>query len=485
MTTIQRDHYDLVILGSGSTAFAAALRAAELGKSVAMTESRTLGGTCVNRGCLPSKNLIEAARLVHDAAHPRYPGLTAQRLPVNFRALVEQKDQVIHDYRDKKYESITDQAENIDVAYGAVRFVSDHAVQVGDRTLAGEKFLIATGSAPVIPDIPGLAETPYLTSDLLTSGEALELTALPASLVILGGGYIALELGQLFARLGTTVTMLERSHQLLAAGYEPEVGLALADLLREEGLTVLTKAEVQRTAPAEGGVAVRVQLPEGAQVMRAERLLVATGRQPNTGDLGLAVAGVAIDANHAVRVDDYLQTSAAHVYAAGDAIGREVRSQLATPVGAHDGGIAAHNAFAGQTGQAPRRVDHRVIPRAIFTDPQVGIVGLSEDEAIAAGHRCWCNTIPMALVPRAAAIHDTRGLIKMVADADTNEVLGVSMVGVNAAEVIHEAAMALRFHARLDDFIDLIHVYPTMSEALKLVAISRYKDPARLSCCAE
>src|SRR5207244_985828 len=132
-----------------------------------------------------------------------------------------------------------------------------------------------------------------------------------------------------------------------------------------------------------------------------------------------------------------------------------------------------------------RPVDHRVIPRAIFTDPQIGIVGMTEAEAIAAGHPCWCNTIPMELVPRAAAIHDTRGTIKMVADADTHEVLGVSMVGVQAGEVIHEAAMGLRFHATIDDFIDLIHVYPTMAEALKIVAISRYKDPAKLSCCAE
>ncbi len=155
---------------------------------------------------------------------------------------------------------------------------------------------------------------------------------------------------------------------------------------------------------------------------------------------------------------------------------------MATPVGAHDGAIAAHNAL---TGEPLRAVDHRVIPRAIFTDPPSGCVGMTDEEAVAAGHRCWCNTVPMALVPRAGAIRDTRGIIKMVADADTNEVLGVSMVGVNAGEVIHEAAMGLRFRATLDDYIDLLHVYPTMAEALKIVAISRYKDPATLSCCAE
>ncbi|MHB8577481.1 MAG: mercury(II) reductase, partial [Dehalococcoidia bacterium] len=478
------NHYDLVILGSGSTAFAAALRAAELGKTAVMTEHRVIGGTCVNRGCLPSKNLIEAARLVYDAANPRYPGLTGQRLPLDFPALIAQKDQVVHDYRGKKYESIIGPDKHIEIITGDVRFTSDRTVAVGNRELTGERFLIATGSRPVIPAIPGLDQTPYLTSDLLTSDESMELTELPASLVILGGGYIALELGQMFARFGTAVTIIERGGQLLAHGYEPEVGLTMADILREEGLTILTGVQVQSMAANEGGVSVRVQLHGRERVIQAERVLVATGRQPNTESIGLDQAGVAVDEHGAVRVDAYLQTNVPHIFAAGDVIGRETGSQQATPVGAHDGGIATRNAFGcddAACGRERKRVDHRVIPRAIFTDPQIGIVGMTEAEAIAAGHSCWCNTVPMEYVPRAGAIRDTRGIIKMVADADSNEVLGVSMVGVNAGEVIHEAAMALRFHATIDDFIDLIHVYPTMAEALKIVAISRYKDPAKLS----
>jgi mercuric reductase len=155
---------------------------------------------------------------------------------------------------------------------------------------------------------------------------------------------------------------------------------------------------------------------------------------------------------------------------------------MATPVGSQDGGVAAHNAFA--EGE-PRRVNHRVVPRTIFTDPQIATVGMTEEEAISAGHDCWCNSVPMSLVPRAGAIRDTRGLIKMVADARTEEVLGVAMVGNSAGEVIHEAAMGLRFHAKINDFIELLHVYPTMAEALKIAAISRRKDPAKLSCCAE
>lgn len=482
---VNANSYDLIILGSGSTAFGAALRAAELGKRVVMIEVRTLGGTCVNRGCLPSKNLIGAAKLVYDAAHPRYPGLSPTPLAFDFGSLIAQKDQLVHDYRDRKYQSIVGAEKNIDVVYGPARFLSDHAVDVEGRTLEGEHLLIATGSHPVIPDIPGLTNTPYLTSDLLTSGEAVELTERPASLAIIGGGYIALELGQFFSRLGTAVTILERSPQLLAHGYEREVGLAIARIFHDEGITVLTDAHVQSVRTNEDEILVQAQIDGQEQIVQAERLLVATGRHPNTDSIAVEEAGIELDVYGAVQVDEYLRTSVPHIFAAGDVIGRQIGSQLATPVGAHDGGIAAHNAFAGETGQPLRRVDHRVVPRAIFTDPQVGIVGMTEDDAIAAGHRCWCNTIPADLVPRAGAIRDTRGIIKMVADADSSEVLGVSMVGVNAGEVIHEAAMGLRFHATLDDFIDLVHVYPTMAEALKIVAISRYKDPAKLSCCAD
>jgi mercuric reductase len=229
-------------------------------------------------------------------------------------------------------------------------------------------------------------------------------------------------------------------------------------------------------------VIAAAQVGDAPREFRAENLLLATGRRPNTDSIAIEKAGVALKDQGAVCVDEYLRTNVPHIFAAGDVIGRETDSQMATPVGSQDGGIAAHNALSGEK---PRPVNHRVVPRAIFTDPPIGIVGMTEAQAQAAGHACWCNTVPMSLVPRAGAIRDTKGMIKMVADGGTDEVLGVTMVGNSAAEVIHEAAMALRFRATLRDFIDLLHVYPTMAEALKIVAISRYKDPAKLSCCAE
>jgi mercuric reductase len=276
-------------------------------------------------------------------------------------------------------------------------------------------------------------------------------------------------------------SILERGERLLR-GYEPEIGRALGDILRAEGLDVRTGARVIRVRADHGGVVVTAEIDGREHTFAAARVLVATGRQPNTAGVGLEDAGGRLDARGAVVVDESLRTRVPSSWAAGDVIGAEQDSQMATPVGVRDAGIAAHNALSGAV---PRHVDHRVIPRAVFTDPQVGAVGLTDEEANAAGHTCWCNTVPMEVVPRAGAIHDTRGVIKMVADADTNEVLGVSMLGATAAEVIHEAAMGLRFHATIDDFIDLLHVYPTMAEALKIVAISRYKDPNTLSCCAD
>jgi len=476
------ERYDLVILGSGSTAFAAALTARAMGKSAVMTENRVLGGTCVNRGCLPSKNLIEAARLVHDARHPRYPGLTpvGEGLAIDFAALIAQKDEVIGAYRDKKYDSLL--GSDIAVLDGAARFTSPRTVKVNGTDITGERFLVATGSRPVIPDIPGLADVPYLTSDLLTHGEDAELRELPDSLIIIGGGYIALELGQMFARFGTRVTIIERSSQLLAHGYEPQLGRAMGRIFAEEGIGVVTGAAVA-TVRAEGGeVIATARSGDTERDYRAQRLLVATGRRPNSNGIGLEEAGVAVNERGAIEVDAQLHTRVSYIFAAGDVIGGLQDSQMATPVGARQGGIAAHNALDGND---LRSFDGRVIPRAVFTDPQIGIVGVTEKLAIAAGHRCWCTTLPMELVPRAGAIRDTRGLIKMVADADTNEVLGVAMIGANAGEVIHEAAMAMRFRAKIADFVDLLHIYPTMAEALKIVAIARTKDPRKLSCCAE
>ena len=476
---MSQDFYDLIILGAGSTGFAAALRAHELGKTSIIIEERATGGTCVNRG-LPSKNLIEAAKLIHDAQDPRYPGLTPTQIRVNFRKLIEQKDQLIHSYRQKKHETLG--GGRFTIKKGHVQFIDDHSVQVDGKRITGEKLLIATGSRPIVPHIEGLQYVPYLTSELLTADEPIELRELPSSLIIFGGGYIALELGQMFSRFGSKVTVLERSRQLLAHGYEPEVSQAIEEVFRAEGIRVIGSVTVRSVYKEEMHVTANIETEGKPHVLRAENLLLATGRRPNTDNIGIEKTGVKLGQEAQILVDEFLRTSVPHIFAAGDVIGHELGNQLATPVGSQDGGIAAENAF---TDGPLRRIDHRVVPRSIFTDPQIATVGLTEEEAISAGYNCWRNSVAISLVPRAIANRNPLGIVKMVADANTDEVIGVSMVGDSAGEVIHEAAMGLRFRAKVSDFIEQLHVCPTMAEALKIVAISRRKDPSKLSCCAE
>ncbi|MDA8202343.1 MAG: mercury(II) reductase [Chloroflexi bacterium] len=473
------DQIDFLILGSGSTAFASAIRAADLGARVAMVERRTLGGTCANRGCLPSKNLIEAARIVHEASHPRYAGLSPATVGVDFAALVAQKDDVVREYRAKKYASVADGLSDLELLEGDAAFVDANTVQIGDRRVTGDRILVATGSRPTIPAIPGLADTPYLTSDLLDADEAGRLTELPASLAVLGGGYIAVELAQMFSRLGSRVTIVARSG--LLSGYEPELGRTLAEVFSAEGIEILAGSRVDHVRGDASGVELAVEQAGAGRVVRAERLLVATGRTPNTDTLGLERAGVAVDGDGFVTVNAQLRTSQSHVWAAGDVIGRQHRSQLETPVGARQGRIVADNAFA----DAGKAFDGAVIPRAIFTDPPIAVVGETEAEVRARHYPAVAATTPLMYVPRAGAVHRTTGLVKFIASTIDERVLGVHVIGESAPEIIHEAAMAMKFKAGLPDFIDLIHVYPTMSEALKIGAQAFSRDVTKLSCCAE
>ncbi|MGC8634858.1 MAG: mercury(II) reductase [Candidatus Limnocylindrales bacterium] len=473
------DPFDLLILGSGSTAFAAAIRAADLGARVAMVERRTLGGTCANRGCLPSKNLIDAARIVHEAAHPRYAGLKPASVEVDFPVLVAQKDDVVRDYRAKKYASVAGGLTELELIEGDAAFVDPHGVRVGDRQVTGDRILIATGSRPTIPAIPGLADIPYLTSDLLDADEAGRLTDLPASLVVLGGGYIAVELAQMFSRLGSRVTVVARSG--LLRGYEPELGQTLTEVFTAEGIEILANARIDHVRGDAGGVEVSVEQAGAGRRIRADRLLVATGRTPNTDTLNLAAAGVAVEQDGSVAVDARLRTSAAHIWAAGDVIGRQHRSQMATPVGARQGRIVADNAFA----DAGKAFDGAVIPRAIFTDPPIAVVGETEAEVRARHYPAVAATTPLMYVPRAGAVHKTTGFVKFIASTIDERVLGVHVIGESAPEIIHEAAMAMHFQATLADFVELIHVYPTMSEALKIGAQAFSRDVSKLSCCAE
>ncbi|HXG39708.1 MAG TPA: FAD-dependent oxidoreductase, partial [Candidatus Limnocylindrales bacterium] len=337
--------YDLFVLGSGSTAFAAAIRAHDLGARIGMAERRTIGGTCANRGCLPSKNLIEAARIVHEAAEPRYPGLRPAAIGVDAPELVRQKDEVVRAYRQTRYVAVAEGLAGLDVLTGEATFESPTEVRVDGRPIEADRFLIATGSRPAVPPIPGLERTPYLTSDLLDADEPGRLTEVPGSLVVLGGGYVAVELAQLFARLGSQVAVVARSG--LLSDHEPEIRSVLEATFRAEGIAVLAGTRTLEVRGTDREVRVEVETPDGRRSVRAERLVVATGRTPNTDRLGLERAGVRTDRDGFVAVDAELRTSQPHIWAAGDVIGRQHGSQMATPVGARQGRLVADNALGG------------------------------------------------------------------------------------------------------------------------------------------
>lgn len=465
------NRFDLVILGSGSAAFAAAIKASELGARVAMTENGTIGGTCVNVGCIPSKNLIHAAELYYAPTHTAYTGLRMQSGKLDFAALIRQKEQLVKKLRQKKYIDIAEGDEKITILRGPSRFVAKNQVQVGDQIVEAPRFLIATGSRACIPNFPGIDKVKYLTST-----EAFELKELPKSMIIIGGGFIALELGQMFHRFGTKATILERGGHVLS-GFDEEVADSIQKILIEEGVSIHTHAVAIQVVQKAKGIQVVVTVNGTQRKITAEQLLVACGRIPNSDGLGLEKVGVEVDEKGFVKVNEELKATADHIWAAGDVTG----PPLATPVGAREGVIAAENMLHG----SHLKIDYTAIPRAVFTDPEVAAVGLSAAEARTQGMEVEADCLDLQHVPKAAAIYQAKGLVKMVIEQNTKRIVGVQLVANRGADIIHEAAMAVKYQLTAKDLINTVHVYPTMSEAIRMAAQMFTKDVSKLSCCAE
>jgi mercuric reductase len=461
---------DLAILGGGSAAFAAAIKAAELGARVTLVEAGPVGGTCVNVGCVPSKTLLRAAEILHRARHHGFAGVRMSVEPPDLEALVRQKDELVGSLRQSKYLDVLAAYPSVRLVHGRARFNADGMLEVDGQPLAARRIVIATGSHPWAPPIPGLDTVAFLTST-----EALALTRPPRSLIVIGGSAVGLELAQLFARLGTEVTVLEALPRLVPAE-DAEIGEALAQYLRAEGLSVHPGVTVRRVSGRPGAVRIEVEADGATHQFDAEQVLVATGRRPNTRELGLDRAGIRLGAKGEIVVDEYLRTTRPGVYAAGDVTG----DPMFVYVAAYAGSLAAENALLGDTRQA----DLSVVPRVTFTDPAVASVGLTEAQARARGDDVMVTRLPLGHVPRALVSHDTRGFIKLVADRATNRFLGAHILAPDAGEIIMPVAMAMRFNIRVDEFAALLFPYLTATEGLKLAAQSFTKDVARLSCCA-
>ena len=461
------DIHDIAIIGAGSAGFSAAIRASESGARVALVGYGTIGGTCVNVGCVPSKTLIRAAEALHQTrAASRFAGIGCEAEMKDWKALIAQKDRLVADLRTAKYTDLLRAYDGITYMEGRARVV-DGGVAVDGRFVAARKVVVATGSSAHIPDIPGLPELP-----ILTSTSAMAMDRLPDSMLVLGAGYIGCELAQLFSRMGVSVTVLCRRRLLPEA--EPEISAALAAAFRDEGITVRDGVSYEGVRRA--GDSVEVSFADGTKTT-ARRLLVAAGRRANTDGLGLAEAGVALSEIGAIQVDGHMRTTNGDIFAAGDVTGRDMFVYMA----AYGARIAADSALGNDTG---RTYDDAMVPAVVFTDPQAASVGLGEKAARKQGFDVMVSTLPLTSVPRYIAARDTRGLIKLVAEAPTGRLLGAHILAPEGADGIQTAALAIHHNMTVQDLGDMVFPYLTGVEGLKLAAQTFTKDVAKLSCCA-
>lgn len=464
-----RGVYDVVVVGAGSAGFSAAITAADQGAQVALIGSGTIGGTCTNIGCVPSKTLIRAAETLHNArVASRFAGITAEAQLNDWQATVRQKGALVAHMRQTKYIDVFPAYNSIAYREGRARLVNE-GVEVNGARVPASKIIITTGARPAIPAIPGIEIVPYLTSTT-----ALDLEELPTSLLVIGGGYVGAELAQMFARAGVEVTLVCRSRLLPEA--EPEIGAALTGYLVDEGIAVISGIAYRAIRRTEDGVILIVHRDGKDVTIDADQVLVATGRAPNVEGLGLAEHGVAVSPRGGIIVDDSMRTTRSGVYAAGDVTGRDQFVYMA----AYGAKLAAKNALNGDS----LRYDNGAMPAIVFTDPQVASVGLTEAAARAAGHAVRVSMIGLDQVPRALAARDTRGLIKLVADASSRRLLGAHILAPEGADSIQTAALAIRQGMIVEDLAEMIFPYLTTVEGLKLAALAFDRDVTKLSCCA-
>ena len=459
---MSEDSWDLVVVGTGGAAMAAGIEARSRGKQVLLVEHGPVGGTCLNIGCVPSKNLLAAAGQRHRAGSNRaFPMVPTSAGGVDVPALMAQKQGLIDDLRQAKYLDVAD-AHGFPIRHGHARFVDGQTLEVDGEQVEGRAYVVATGAAPHVPDLPGLDQVEWLTSTT-----AMEQQSLPASMVVLGGGYVGLEQAQLWAHLGVAVTLVGR----FAPHAEPEIAHVLRGVFADDRIAVVEQRGEAAEAAADGGVLVRTS--SGLEIT-GERLLVATGRFADTGDLGLDAAGVDVDERGFVTVDDRQATSNPRVFAAGDVSGAPQYVYVA----ARTGHAAAVNALGGED-----RVDWAGLPGVTFTTPQVASAGLTEEQALAAGHDCDCRVLGAQDIPRALANRDTRGALQLVADASTGKVLGVHAALDGAGDVMLAATYAIKLGMTIDDIADTWAPYLTMSEALRIAA-GLFRSDKPTSCCA-
>jgi mercuric reductase len=461
---------NIAVIGTGGGAMAAAITAAERGGKVTLIERGTIGGTCVNIGCVPSKIMIRAAHFAHARkASPFDAGISASVPQINRRRLLAQQQARVDELRAAKYEAIIANSANISRLHGEASFRDTNTLSVkrengAEQTVAFDRALIATGARPAVPPIPGLKDTPYWTST-----EALVSDTFPSRLLVIGSSVVAVELAQAYSRLGSQVTIVARS--TLFFREDPAIGEALGQVFTDEGITVLRQTQTRSVTHLSN----EFVLETCGGTLRGDALLIATGRAPNVEALNLGGIGIKTGKSGVIKVNEHLRTSMPHIYAAGDCTDQPQFVYVA----AAGGSCAAQNMTGGEA-----TLDLRSMPAVVFTDPQVATVGLTEAEAHLKGIETDSRLLTLDNVPRALVNFDTRGFIKIVAEAGTGKLLGVQAVAPEAGELIQAAALAIRHNMTVVDLGSQLFPYLTMVEGLKLCAQTFTRDVKQLSCCA-
>ena len=444
--------YDAIVIGAGQAGPPLAMRLAGAGMKVAIVERADVGGTCVNTGCTPTKTLIASAYAAHMVRRAAEYGIITNGGPhTDMKRVKARKDAIVEQSRQGLRSSL-EATENCTLLKGHARFLSAHEIDVGGALLRAERCFINVGARGVVPDLPGLDQVPYLDN-----ASIMALDTLPRHLVVMGGSYVALEFAQMYRRFGTEVTVVERGARL--AGREDEdVSCAIQKILEAEGIAIHLGAKVTSAGQRGGGIVLTV---EGAPDIAGSHLLLAVGRRPNTDDLGLDAAGVRRDERDFIEVDDELRTSKPNIWALGDCNGRGAFTHTAY----NDFEIVAANLLD----LDPRRVSDRIPAYAVYIDPPLGRVGMTEAQARQSGRRVLAGQRPMTKVSRAIEKGETQGFMKLLVDADTKQILGASILGPGADEVVHCVLDLMAAKAPYTVMQRAVHIHPTVSELLPTV----------------
>jgi mercuric reductase len=466
------NHFDLIIVGGGSAAFSAAIKAESLGLTTLMVNGGLdFGGTCVNVGCVPSKTLIRGAETAYHATHSNFAGIKPKGADIDFSQVIKDKKRLVATLQEKKYMDVVSNFKSLTMVEGWAEFVDNKTILVnGKDKYTALKFLIATGATTNIPDIKGLNEVGYLTNVSL-----FDLKEQPESMIVLGGGYIALEIAQAYHRLGTKVTLLQRSGQVLSK-LSAEIAEELTSHLGNEGLEIYTGLNFIEIYGSAEKISVVAGFKGERKVFEAEKILVSTGIKPNTNKLGLQNIGLELDKGGHILVNEKMETNLRNIYAAGDCINTPAYVYTA----AFEGKIAVENAFTGTENKA----DYSALPWVVFTDPQVAGAGLDEAQAAVQNIPFEVSMLKLKHVPRAMAAQDTRGFIKLIRNTETDKLIGARVVAPEGGELIQLLSMSIKYGITVNDLANNFYPYLTLGEGIKLAAITFGKDVAKLSCCA-